>query len=404
MVSKIRDKNTTKIAYILGNYPEKIETFVLNEMKELAQLGFNIYVCPIHHIAVNGKNETGWMPEAIYAESFNLAGIILSHLSFMLTRPVPYLKCLLRYRSYGGKRVFWKSAYFARSIKKLGIRHIHAHFGWTAADSARVISCLVDIPFSFTAHAADIYYLPDNLKTKLKEAKFVLTCVKNNKTYITKTYGQDLGQKVKVMYHGVDLETFKPLNSADKDVDVLSIGNLVEKKGHRYLIEACGILRSKGVPLKCIIVGEGPEKEHLARLIKKLDLEKSVEIAGKCPQLELPSVYAKSKIFVLPSIITDSGDRDGIPNVLVEAMAMGLPVVSTDVPNISELIEHDKDGILVREKDPGALADAIEGLLNDSNKCAVIGRMARKKIGSEFDARKHAQRIAEAFLQHQVSD
>lgn len=169
-------------------------------------------------------------------------------------------------------------------IKKLGIKHIHAHFGWTATDSARVISILTGIPFSFSVHAADIYYHPDNLEQKLKEAKFILTCVKNNKAYISKAFGQNIGHKIYVVYHGVDLETFRPLYGIDKVVDVLSIGNLVEKKGHRYLIEACGILKKKGIHLKCLIIGEGPEKKHLINMIKELKLENSVEFASKRPQ------------------------------------------------------------------------------------------------------------------------
>ncbi|MBI3596516.1 MAG: glycosyltransferase family 4 protein [Nitrospirae bacterium] len=395
--------NDKKIAYILGNYPGKIETFVLNEMKELERIGVGVYVCPIHHIPVNGKGKVEFNP--IYAEPFNLPGIILSHLSFMLARPVPYLRCLLINRSYGGKLVFWKSAYFARAIKKLGIQHIHAHFGWTAADSARVVSRLIGVPFSLSLHAADIYYLPDKLGRKLKEAKFVLTCVKNNKEYIRRTFGDSLADKVDVVYHGVDLETFSPRSVAlGRAVDVLSIGNLVEKKGHCYLIEACGILKRKGISLRCLIIGEGPEKERLINIINELGLGGMVEIQPRRPQNELPQVYAGSKIFVLPSFITDKGDRDGIPNVLAEAMAMGLPVVTSDVPNISELIEHDKDGILVRQKDPEALAEAIERLLNDGKKRGAIGKMAREKVENEFDARKHIKRVAEVFLQHQTSN
>jgi len=393
MDGDVSGRKSKKVAYILGNYPGKIETFVLSEMKALKRMGFDIYVCPLNHIPLNGQVKGEF--NAIYAEPFNLSGIALSHLYFMLFKTVPYLKCLLRHRSYGGKRVFLKSTYFALAIKKLGIRHIHAHFGWTAADSARMICRLTDIPFSFTAHAADIYYLPDNLEAKLREAKFVMTCVRNNKAYISRAFGQTAGRKTEVVYHGVDMETFRPLRDAGgKVVDVLSIGNLVEKKGHRYLIEACGILKRKGVSLKCLIVGEGPEKERLVNIIKDMEIEDSVIIEGRRPQAELPVLYAKSKVFVLPSIITGDGDTDGIPNVLAEAMAMGLPVVSCDVPNISELIEHGKDGILVRERDAEALAGSIENLLLNEGMRENLGKNAREKIEKAFDAKEHIQKVA----------
>ncbi len=390
--------NTADIAYILGDYPGGVQSFVLNEMIELKNRGFDIHVCPINHIPASGGNDPEF--NALYAEMSDFPGIVLSHLYFMLFSPVPYLKCLFKYRSYGGKRVFVKSAYFARAIMKLGIRRVHSHFGWSAADSARIISRLTGIPFSLTLHAADIYYLPDNLGAKLAEADFILTCVKNNKKYIGETYGQALERKVQVVYHGVDLETFRPRHdTVEETADILTIGNFVEKKGHRYLIEACTILKRKGIEIKCLLLGEGPEKDNIIKMVKELQLEDNIEFSGRRPQSELPSVYGRAKVFVLPSLITGSGDRDGIPNVLAEAMAMGLPVISSDLPNISELIEHDRDGILVREKDPEALASAIEELISSRGKRGLLGAAAREKVEREFDARKHIEKLSNVLNQ-----
>jgi len=256
---------------------------------------------------------------------------------------------------------------------------------------------LTGIPFSFTAHAADIYYVPDNLAAKLEDAEFVLTCVENNKTYLIAEHGEQVGGKIHVIYHGVNVDLFKPSEVSAKSVDVLCIANLVEKKGHRYLLEACGLLGKRGVQLKCLIIGDGPQKEMLLQIIRTLGLGESVKIDGRRPQPNLPSVYASSRIFVLPSFVTDSGDRDGIPNVLVEAMAMGLPVISTDIPNLSELIENGVDGILVSEKDPEALADAIEELLEDSDRCSFLGTMARAKIEREFNIRHHILKITHMY-------
>jgi glycosyltransferase involved in cell wall biosynthesis len=387
------------LAYLLGSYPGKVEAFVRNEMKEIIRQGFIIYVCPIHYISMDNKNEDRQMPGAIYEGPPSLSSILFAHLFFMFCNPSAYFECLFKYKIYGGKRAFLKSAYFAWKIKRLGIKHIHAHFAWTATDSARMISRLINIPFSFSAHAADIYYIPDRFEEKLREAKFVITCVQNNKTYISKTFGQALGQKVEVVYHGVNVEKFKPPRIIDKSIDVLSIANLVEKKGHRYLIEACSILKQEGIVVKCVILGEGPEKERLSRMIKEFGLERSVEFKNRCSQNEMPSIYADSKIFVLASIITDSGDRDGIPNVLAEAMAMGLPVISTDLPNITELIKNGETGLLVTDSAPGKLAQAIEKLLGDQELRNKLGTNARAKIVSDFDAKKHAQKIANLFAQ-----
>ena len=390
-----------KIAYILGNFPCNIETFVLAEMKGLARIGYSIYVCPIHYIPLKDNSDKEWGLSPVYAEPFNLSGIILAHLFFIFIKSATYLRFLINNQSYGGKLVFLKSVYFAWIIKKLAIKHVHAHFAWVTTDSARIISRLADIPYSFTAHAADIYYLPDNLEEKIKEAKFILTCVKHNKVYIREKFGEESGAKVEVVYHGVDLDTFRlPADKPEKVVDVLSIGRLVEKKGFNYLIEAISILTKKGIPMKCLIIGEGPEKTNLVNQINELGLVGIVDISGNRSQDQLPSIYAGSKIFCLPSIITDSGDRDGIPNVLAEAMAMGLPVISSDLPNISELIENKKNGMLVREKDAKMLAISIEKLLINKKMREVIGINARSRIEEKFDAKKFQLKIAAIFTRN----
>ena len=387
-----------KIAYILGNYPGKIETFVLNEMKELGRMGFNIYVCPIHHVPMNDKSKAEWGLNAIYAEPFNLPWIILAHLSFMLFKPMLYLKCLLKHRSYGGKRVFLKSVYFAWVIQKLGIKHIHAHFGWTATDSARVIKRLTPVPYSFTAHQSDIHRKVERLEEKLKEARFVITCTRGNKEFISNKYGKEIGEKTHAVYHGVDLDLFSPkIIDADKELDIISVGNLFRVKGFCYLIEACWILSKKGILNSCIVVGEGEERHNLQEMIDGYDLKGKVKILKKVPQYELAKLYAKARVFVLP-ITVINGAPHGIPNVIAEAMAMGLPVVSSNVPNISELIEHDKDGILVREKDPEAIAEAIEKLLLDKKVREDLGKNARTKIEDKFNTKEHIHKIATLFL------
>ena len=252
-------------------------------------------------------------------------------------------------------------------------------------------------PFSFTAHAADIYYLPERLESKLKAAEFALTCVKNNKSYIADTFGHHAASKVHVIYHGVDLDVFKPGIVPCKSIDVLSIGNLVEKKGHRYLIEACEILKRKGIPLKCVIIGEGPEKPRLERMIHELRLEQQVQIEPRRAQTELPTTYAQSRIMVLPTVITAKGDRDGIPNVLLEAMAMGVPVISSDIPNLAELIENGWDGVLVPPGAAQSIAEAIQALLMDTNRSERIAARAMEKIRTNFDSKRNIQYVADMF-------
>ena len=388
-----------KIAYILGCFPDDTPTFVFNEIVGLERLGLDIFIFSIHK-----SNNDGYQPsyktmfkKTIYADPPYSLPIILSHIYYLLRCPSFYLKLLFSKKNYGGKKAFWEGVYFSRRIKQLGIKHVHAHFAWTAADVARLISSLTKIPFSFTAHARDIYVEADYLKEKLEEAKFIVTCVRNNKNYLTQKFGQIIEKKIKVVYHGIDLRIFKPIEVKEKVVDILSIGNLVEKKGFHYLIEACEILKKRGILFKCLVIGEGYLKSQFVDMIKEFDLEKYIELTERKPQSELPQIYAKSRIFVLPSFITDEGDRDGIPNVLAEAMAMDMPVISSNIPNISELIEHGKTGILVKEKEPQALAEAIETLLFDEKLREKLGGKAKEKIVADFDFKKHTKKIAEFF-------
>lgn len=390
-----------RITYLLGSFPYGIEPFVFNELEELSKLGFNVMVFSVYGRPQHNDDNHEWTSRTSYAEPLYSIKIILSHLYFIFTKPRVYCSVLKKYQSFRGKRVFWKSVYFARQVITRDIRHIHAHFAWVATDSARLISKLTGITYSLTAHQSDINrYADDNLYEKLKEAKFIFTCTKGNKEYLGGKFGEDIYKKTTAIYHGVNIERFAPnVRCESPEIYILSIGSLIKVKGFDYLIRACSLLRSRGYFLKCLIVGRGPEKEYLEELITHLNLRDVVEIKDPIPHDNVKELYGNARIFVLPIAVID-GAPHGIPNVLAEAMAIGLPVVSSDVPNISELIEHGRDGILVREKDPEAIADAIEELLNDTNKRAVIGQMAREKIAKEFDARKHIQRLAEVFVQN----
>ncbi len=385
------------IACILGSFPGGNPPFIINEIAGLQKEGIDIVVFPIHKRVLSGRDANTDGIKAIYADPIFSPKIIATHCYYFFRKPVIYCKLFLSNKGFGGKKIFWEGIYYARVIKKMGIRHIHAHFAWNAADCARLINRLTNIPFSVSVHANDIYCVTEKLEEKLTEAKFITTCVKNNKTYIGEKFGQLIEQKIHVIYHGVDIERFTPRVMAKQDIDILSIANLVEKKGHHYLIEACGLLKNEGVRFKCSIIGEGPQKNELLIMIKERGLVEYVQILNEYRHEELLSVYANSKIFVLPSIITDRGDRDGIPNVLAEAMAMRLPVISSKLPNIVELIGDGISGILVPEKNPFKLADAIGEILSNEDLRVRLGEEARKKIISDFDAKKYIKIIASMF-------
>jgi len=389
-----------KIAYILGCFPFNTPPFVFNEIFALERLGFDINIFSIHE---SNEDEYQQDYKTMLKKTYyghipgSLPIIIFAHLFFMFMRTRIYFKLLWKYNEYGGKKAFLKGVYFAKISQKIEIQHIHAHFAHTATDVARLISLLTNIPFSFTAHQSDIHRSPIRLVQKLSAAEFVLTCTDGNKQYLSQKFGSQFGNKINNVYHGIDLERFDPIQSYSKpDIDILTVGHLLKYKGFNYLIDACNILRDKGMDFKCVILGDGEDRECLENQIIKLGLKNYVKMLGRVPYKNIKSYYERAKVFSLPVTVLD-GNPHGIPNVIAEAMAMRLPVVVTDVPHIPELVTDKETGFMLPDNDPVALARTIAKLLADNKLREIIGQKARGKIVADFDFNKHTKRIAEFF-------
>ena len=306
------------------------------------------------------------------------------------------------------------------------IAHLHAHFAHDPALIALLAQTLTGISFSFTAHARDLVQIPPRaLVERIERATTMLTCSGTNIEYVDEVVPAPLRAKVRLIHHGVNLDGFQPLaqrqgdkgagrqgddqapvslspdlpvSLEDQEVPlILSVGRLVEKKGFPDLIDACARLRASGRRLRLAIYGEGPLERDLAEQIGRLGLGDSVTLAGACSQQELIPVLQRADLFALASFVTDDGDRDGIPNVLVEAMACGLPVVSTAVAGIPELVRHDANGLLVPPRDVAALAGALEALLGDAARRRRMGAEARRTVVAQFDLRAAARQIAGLF-------
>jgi glycosyltransferase involved in cell wall biosynthesis len=270
-------------------------------------------------------------------------------------------------------------------------------------------SRLCGVPFSFTAHAKDIYVRAlnpgDLLQTKMRRAKFVVTCVEANQKLLAALGVK--GTPIYNIYHGLDARQFAPRAGAAEEPAtpvLLSVGRLVEKKGFPVLIEACRLLKDKGYQFQCQIIGApGPCAEQVASLIRELRLEETIRLRPSVTQEELREVYRQATLFALPCQIAGNEDRDGIPNVLVEAMASGLPVVSTNISGIPELIESGVNGLLAPQKDARALADAIAELLDAPALRRKLGAAAREKVCRMFDAESNILALHRLFLDCLVS-
>jgi glycosyltransferase involved in cell wall biosynthesis len=298
---------------------------------------------------------------------------------------------------------FLQGAMLADMLEQAGdVSHIHGHYCHGATTVTWLASMMTKLPFSFTAHAKDIYLPSLNpaglLRRKMDAARFVITCTDANRDYL-----ENLGSKTPVhcIYHGLNAEFCNimkeqpAVRATNGHFRVLGVGRLIPKKGFDILVQACAILQQKRVPFEAVIVAEGGEHEkEIRRLITTNGLESSVLLPGPMSQTQLFDEYRKASAFCLPCRVLENGDRDGIPNVLMEAMAVGVPVVSTPISGIPELIDDGVNGLLVPSEDPAALAEAFLRLTGDSRLAADLSRNGQETIDTRFNGDKLAAHMA----------
>lgn len=297
-----------------------------------------------------------------------------------------------------------QAAHLGRDLRRHGIERLHAHWASYPATVALVVRWLFDIPFSFTAHAYDIYLVPRLLGVKVSEADFVVTCARVNAAYLSSLAPPEHARRIVVNYHGVDLDRFRPRErgAADTLPCLLTCGRLEPYKGHHILLQACARLSR---PARCVLVGEGPQRHRLEALAAEIGLADRVVFTGPLPQDELARWYARADVFVLASVILErSGKRDVIPNVLVEAMAMQVPVVASDVSGIGELVTDGVSGRLVPANDPQALARVLDELLGDEEQRRRLALGGSRKVAAEFDRETNVRALVALFRGAQAPD
>ena len=410
------------IAYVMKRYPRLTETFILNEIRAMERLGAQLHIfsllppelpphhpmvsevaAPIHSPPPEGRAKWATLARAhgrmLAASPLRYAGAVLRAMLWSALSPTP----LSVWKQFG------RGGYVASTCRRAGIRHIHAHFANAPAATARFASLMSGIPFSFTAHAKDLYLTPPRvIQRRARAATFVATCTGYNARYLQDLLGADAG-KVHLVYHGIDLSQFGAREGPQSAAQprprlILSVGRLVEKKGHDDLITACALLRRRGHAFRCMIVGEGPLRGTLAAQIAQLQLEGMVTLEGAMTHSKLIALYRHADLFALAPRIAEDGDRDGIPNVIAEAMAIGIPVVSTDVSGIPELVQHGRTGLLAPPNDPCALADALGRLLADPRAATELARAARARLEQDFDLWTTTRRLHALIECHECSE
>lgn len=405
------DKQKTgqlKLVYIIGTYPLLTTTFIDREIQRLRQLGVTLHVVSIRQPQRPlSPNQVALQKDVQYLLPASLWTLLLAHLWFMGRHPFVYLQTLFylltRPFSTFNARLktclhFGLGVYAAYQIKPLAPTQLHAHFVDRAATVALVAGRLLKVPYSATAHANDIYVDPVLLPEKMAEARFIATCTGYNAEHLAGVNGSDLRGKIHCIYHGLDSKLYqpRPYTPAERPF-LIAVGQLKEKKGFPYLLKACHLLQRRGYRFHCQIVGAGPLRPQLATQIDQLGLTDSVTLCGALPHNQVIEKYAQADIFVLPCITGIDGDRDGIPNVILEAMAMELPVVSTRHSGIPEVVADGVNGRLVPPADEEALAEALAALLDDENGRYQMGKKGRQTVLDAFSVEQNVDRLLTQF-------
>jgi glycosyltransferase involved in cell wall biosynthesis len=383
------------------------ETFILNEILSLEDRGVPIHIFalapsrdPKFHEGVTRLRAT-----IVYVPGLSDHRSLLRYVRASADRhPRAFRRELLRVLTRARPKLLWRflqAAYIAERAARVRVDRFHAHFANRSTTVARIASRISGIPYSFTAHAFDIYrsdVSPRVLRRKIDDANFVITISESNQ-YHLEMVADESGDKIRLLHNGIDLSKFTPAQAPDRpSFTILCVARLVEKKGLPYLIEACRHLRDRGLDFQCWIVGRGNQRPRLARMIHDARLEDRVHMRGAVRQGEVPALYRSADVFVLPAIVASDGNREGLPVSIVEALACGLPVVSTAVSGISEVVRHDHNGLLVPQRNPWELTEALQRLITSRPLCERLRGNARPSVTGRFDIRRTSRSLEKLFV------
>ena len=404
-----------KIAYIVSLFPKLSETFILREMIGLTALGHQIAIVSLKRESepVVHKEASLFRDRTIHP---GLMGAMPGAAVTALRHPVLVMRIVARIviAHAGGGRGFHPVAmltclalvppalHLARRLRAMGIQHVHAHWATYPALVAWIIGRVSGIRYSVTAHAHDLFLPNPLLAEKLRDAAFFATISEFNRALLIQGCGPGALEKVRLIRCGIPLAEFPygepPLADAEP-AHVVSVGRLVDYKGFDVLIRACWMLRDRGLPLRLTIVGDGPERKSLEALVGELKVTGMVTFAGSRRQEEVRGIMRHASLFALACVQGKDGQQDGIPIVLMEAMALGVPVVSTRLSGIPELVKDGQTGLLARPGDPQHLALAMERLLQDDALAASLRRDARTWVTIEFDLDRWVGQLSEALAE-----
>ena len=398
----------SRIVVMMKGYPRLSETFIADEIRGLEKLGikqlivalrrpYDPYLHPVHEEI---EAEVLYLPEYLKDDRERVKKAqqwAKGQENYKKLRKA-FEQDRLKDRSAGLFRRLGQAIVLAHELPR-DITHLHTHYLHVPATVTRYAALLTGLDWSFSAHAKDIWTGKDwDLRQKLNSAKWGVTCTRVNADYL-KSLADD-PDRIELLYHGLDFSAFPaPPDRSTRDnshVRLLSIGRAVEKKGYGTLWQALKLL-ADNKSWSLTHIGGGELSEKLKDLATRLELSPRITMLGPQPRTRVFAELEAADLFVLPSQIAKSGDRDGLPNVLMEAQAFGLACISTHVSAIPEIISHNETGLLIAERDAEALAAAIKILLEDKNKRLSMGTEGAKRVRREFEKHPGLERLAKKF-------
>ncbi|MDX6479908.1 MAG: hypothetical protein QOG85_418 [Gaiellaceae bacterium] len=396
----------TDLAVLVNGFPRLSETFVLQELLELERRGLRLHLFALRRpdeiVQQDALSElqatVEYLPEG--AVPHQRTRVRLAHATLALQRRLGYVTGFAEvvaspeYTRSLGER----AALLAQRLGRLGSPPLYIHFAHKPATIGRFAALLAGVPYALSAHAKDIWLTPeDELAAKVRGASVVMTCTEQARARLA---GLAEGQTpVHLVHHGVDLDNrTRSSRPAGESPRVLAVGRLVEKKGHETLLRAAGALRDRGLDFSVRLVGEGPEWPKLQRLVHELNLSDRVIFLGPLSEMEVRDEYESADIFALPCRKLPNGDQDGLPNVVLEAMAHGLPVASTRLDGIAEAIVEGESGLLVDQDDVPAFAEQLGRLIEDADFRQRIGEAGRQRVAERFERRANLPHVVKALV------
>jgi len=386
------------LAYLFERFPKFSQTFCYREIAELFRQGVRPVIFSLR--ASDRGPELNWDPAIVSAVHQLPEGDVFARLADEASASLPRAvrKTLHEWRGKDDSLRLHQATYIGKRLQRLGVHHLHVHFAGMAARTAFWIKRFFGIEYSLTVHANDIF-VPNDFEIGLFQifsTASAIVAVSDFAANRLRDRFSDTGSRVYRIYNGIDCDSFQPAEPSLPPL-ILSIGRLISKKGSDVLIDACASLRNSGQEFRCEIIGEGPLSAELQARIDRHGLGKQVLLVGPKTQADIAARLSRATLLVLPCRVDADGAMDNLPTVVMEAMASSLPVVSTDVGGVAEMVRDGETGLLVSQNDPVATAEAIARLLDDVELARSFGREGRKRAKEIFSIEKNVCTLREIF-------